>query len=100
MAGGQKSCSKKGELWSQRFDGVSTHDETLEATLKQLIADTHTLRMLKRRQGIFDHVFHVQRGPYLVEDRPHISDASIGEHYKLQLRGRLEVVHLVFSRAI
>jgi hypothetical protein len=35
-----------------------------------------------------------------MEHRAHVAHARVGEHDKLKLRGRLEVMHLVLARAI
>lgn len=73
------------------------HQEALKASLEQISAHTHTTRVFDRREWVLDHIFDIQRSPDLIEYRPHIANARVGEHDELQLRGCLEVVQLVFA---
>lgn len=53
------SCSGHLSASIRTLEAISTYNETLKPSFKQLVADTDTLRMLDRRQRILHDVFHV-----------------------------------------
>lgn len=53
--------------------------------------------MLDRRERILDHELNIQVCPDLVEDYAEVIRLRVGEHDKLQSRGRFVVVELVFA---
>lgn len=56
--------------------------------------------MFDRRQRRFDHIFHIQGSPNLMQDGSHIPDASIRQHDEFELSRSFEIVQFVLSCAI
>lgn len=77
-----------------------TYNETLQGSFEEFVCDSNATWMLSRRDGVLDDVFDVEVCPYLVEHGAHTRNARVGEHDKLEVRGRLKVMQLVFSSAV
>jgi hypothetical protein len=57
--GERRSCSGHLSAFIRMLEAISTYNEALEPSFKQLVADTNTFRVLNRRQRILHHVFDV-----------------------------------------
>ena len=71
---------------------ATTHHETLQAELKQLIRHADTASMFCRRKRILHHKLDVQVRPDLVEDDAEVVGLCVGEHDELGAGGRFVVV--------
>lgn len=79
---------------------AATHDEGVQSLLEHQTCHSKASRMLHRRERVLDDKFDIEICPNLVEDDAQAVDFGVGEHDKLQPRGRLIVVELVFAGAV